>query len=83
VFECGVLCLSDGSFYFFGRLGTAGGARPVDTPGREGIDGGGRGTPPERDIGLLGTMGVCTGLARCDCESKERIAPKGSKSSNY
>ena len=23
-------------FYFFGRLGTAGGARPVDTPGREG-----------------------------------------------
>ena len=22
--------------YFFGRLGTAGGARPVETPGREG-----------------------------------------------
>jgi len=42
--------------YFFGRLGTTGGARPVDTPGLEGIDGGGRGTP-ERDMGRLGTMG--------------------------
>ena len=46
------------------------------------LEGGGLGAPL-LDIGLLGTIGCWTGLARIeDCESKERIAPKGSKSSN-
>ena len=71
-------------FYFFGRFGIAGGARPVDIPGRDGIDGGGLG--PEGCVfcrGRLGTIGI--GEARfpfVELWSKERIDANGSKSSN-
>ena len=76
-------------FYFFGRFGIAGGARPVDIPGRDGIDGGGRGPPcPACGRGLLGTIGIGDALAFMrlpfvELWSKERIDANGSKSSNF
>ena len=76
-------------FYFFGRFGIAGGARPVDIPGRDGIDGGGRGPPgPACGRGLLGTIGIGDAFAFrrlpfVEPWSKERIDANGSKSSNF